>query len=107
MPTVTRLPVERRRHERFPQLIDVQARCLISGVGTDDLPRQFHGRIQNVSDGGACIFSSYPLKPAMFVCCSFPVSGTPTLVPALMQVRWTAKRDQKTPNNISGFQFVL
>lgn len=104
---MTRLPSERRQHERFPQLIDVQARCLLSGVGNDDLPPQFHGRIQNVSDGGACILSSHALKPAMFICCSFPVGDAPTLVPALMQVRWTAKRGAKAPNYISGFQYVL
>lgn len=104
---MTRLPVERRRHERYPQLIDVQARCLLSAVDSAELPQQFQGRIQNMSDGGACILSSYPMKPAMFIACSFPIREAPTLVPALMQVRWTVKRGQKTPNYLSGFQFVL
>jgi hypothetical protein len=47
------------------------------------------------------------MKPAMFISCSFPVGEAPTLVPALMQVRWAVKRGQKTPNYLSGFQFVL
>ena len=70
-------------------------------------PREFDGRIQNLSNGGACILSSCALPPAVFVCCPLPVCDVPVSVPTLMQVRWTAKRGQKSPNYITGFQFVV
>jgi hypothetical protein len=97
---------ERRQHERFPQVLDVHARCLLSPLNSGS-QKEFDGRIQNLSKGGACILGSCPLRPAMFVCCNFPVCDAPILVPALMQVRWTARRGQKSPNYISGFQFIV
>ena len=100
---------ERRQHERFPQVIDVHAQCLLSipGTNTNDHPKEFEGRIQNLSNGGACILSTHPLEPAAFVCCKFPMAEAPVSVPLLMQVRWTVKRGKKSPSYISGFQFVL
>lgn len=97
---------ERRQHERFPQVLDIHARCLISGDATA-LPKEFDGRIQNLSKGGACILSSTPLPTSVFVSCDFPVFEAPVSVPTLMQVRWTAKRGRKPPNYISGFEFVV
>jgi hypothetical protein len=108
MPHVTYLPErERRQHERFPQVFDVRARCLLSFQIPGEQPREFEGRIQNLSNGGACILSSCSLQPNVFVCCNFPVVDSSVSVPALMQVRWTAKRGQKSPNYVSGFQFVV
>lgn len=98
---------ERRQHERFPQVLDIHARCLMSVQTGTDAPKEFDGRIQNLSNGGACILSSTALQPAMFVCCKFPVLDAPVSLPLLMQVRWTVKRGRKSPNYISGFQFVL
>jgi len=99
---------ERRQHERFPQVLDVHARCLLSGhvAATGDLPKEFEGRIQNLSKGGTCILSSVHLPPSVFVCCDFPLFDAPVSVPTLMQVRWTAKRGRKPPNYVTGFEFV-
>lgn len=88
-------------------MLDVHARCLLSVQAGSDGAKEFDGRIQNLSNGGACILSSSPLEPAMFVCCSFPVVDAPVSLPLLMQVRWTVKRGRKSPTYISGFQFVL
>jgi hypothetical protein len=98
---------ERRQHERFPQVIDVHARSLISGQTTGAHPKEFDGRIQNLSSGGICILSSIPLQATMFVCCGFPVPDAPVSIPALMQVKWTVKRGGKSPSYISGLQFVV
>jgi hypothetical protein len=98
---------ERRQHERFPQVVDIHARCLLSEQAAGDSPKEFDGRIQNLSNGGACILSAYPLLPAGFVCCNLPVLDAPVSVPLLMQVRWTVKRGRKSPNYVSGLQFVL
>jgi hypothetical protein len=102
---------ERRRHERFPQVLTVHARCLLSvpasHVDTADLPKEFEGRIQNLSKSGTCILSSVALPQSAFICCEFPLSDGPVTVPTLMQVRWTAKRGRKAPNYLSGFEFVV
>ncbi len=98
---------ERRRHERFPQVFEVHARSLLSGQTPDALPKEFDGRIHNLSDGGVCILSACPLPASMFICCSFPVPDAPVSIPTLMQVRWTAKRGHKSPSYISGLQFVV
>jgi hypothetical protein len=98
---------ERRQHERFPQVIAVHARSLLSGQMAGALPKEFDGRIHNLSNGGVCILSSCPLQAAMFVCCNFPVFDAPVSIPTLMQVRWTAKRGHKSPSYISGLQFVV
>jgi len=98
---------ERRQHERFPQVLEVHARSLLSGETPGALPKEFDGRIHNLSNGGVCILSSFPLQAAMFVCCSFPVSDAPVSIPTLMQVKWTAKHGNKSPSYTSGLQFVV
>ncbi len=98
---------ERRRHERFPQVVEVHTRCLVSSAESGDAPKDFDGRIQNLSNGGVCILSGSPLPPSLFVCCSFPVIDAPVQVPILMQVRWTAKRGYNPSVYVSGLQFVL
>lgn len=98
---------ERRQHERFPQVLEVHAKSLLSNQTAGALPKEFDGRIHNLSNGGVCILSSCPLQAAMFVCCNFPVSDAPVSIPALMQVRWSVKRGNKSPSYISGLQFVV
>jgi len=100
---------ERRQYERFPQVFEVHARSLLSGPGqkASARPKEFDGRINNLSNGGVCILSSCPLPPATFLLFNFPVSDAPVSIPTLMQVRWTVKRGQKSPSCISGLQFVV
>jgi hypothetical protein len=88
-------------------VFEVHARSLLSAQTTGALPKEFDGRIHNLSNGGVCILSSYPLQAALFVCCKFPVFDSPVSIPTLMQVRWTVKRGQKSPSYISGLQFVV
>jgi hypothetical protein len=98
---------ERRQHERFPQVLEVHARSLLSGQTAGPRPKEFDGRIYNLSNGGLCILSSSPLQADTFVCCNLPVIDAPVSIPTLMQVRWTAKRGNKSPSYISGLQFVV
>jgi PilZ domain len=101
------LDQERRQHERFPQVVEVHARSLLSVPADGAQPKEFSGRIHNLSNGGICILSSSPLQAAMFLCCSFPVPDAPVSIPVLMQVRWSVKRGNKSPSYISGLQFVV
>jgi hypothetical protein len=98
---------ERRQHERFPQVLEVHARSLLSGQTTGSLPKEFDGRIHNLSNGGVCILSSSSLQVDTFVCCNLPVLDAPVSIPTLMQVRWSVKQGRKSPNYISGLQFVV
>ena len=80
---------------------------MLSGQTAGALPKDFDGRIHNLSNGGVCILSSSALPVATFVRCDFPVPDAPVSIPTLMQVRWTAKSGHKSPNYISGLQFVV
>ncbi len=98
---------ERRQHQRFPQILDVHARSFLSSQTVGSVPVEFDARIHNLSNGGVCILSSKPLQADTFVCCNFSVFDGPVSIPALMQVRWTVKRGQKSTTYISGLQFVV
>jgi len=89
-------------------MLEVHARSLLSDQTTSaPPPKEFDGRIHNLSNGGVCILSSYPLQAATFLCCDLPVFDGPVSIPTLMQVRWTAKRGNKSASYISGLQFVV
>ncbi|MGA8538606.1 MAG: PilZ domain-containing protein [Terriglobales bacterium] len=101
---------ERRQHVRFPQVLEVHARSLRPGPAAGPEPKgpkEFDCRLHNLSNGGVCILSSSPLQASTFVCCNFQVFDSPVAIPALMQVRWTVKRGQKSPSYISGLEFVV
>jgi hypothetical protein len=80
---------------------------MLSGQTAGALPKEFDARIHNLSNGGVCMLSSSPLPVATFVCCDIPVPDAPVSIPTIMQVRWTAKSGQKSPNYISGLQFLI
>ncbi|MGO8983791.1 MAG: PilZ domain-containing protein [Terriglobales bacterium] len=98
---------ERRQHERFPQVFEVHARTLLSNRTTSARPKQFDGRIHNLSNGGICILSSSPLQADTFVCCDLQLFDVPVSIPTLMQVRWTTKHGNNSASYISGLQFVV
>ena len=97
---------ERRQHERYPQVLKVHARSLLSGQTASVPPKEFDGHIQNLCNGGACILSSYPLQADTFLCCDLSMFDAPVSIPTLMQVRWTAKRGNESASYISGLHFV-
>jgi len=80
---------------------------MLSGQTAAALPKEFDGRIHNLSNGGVCILSSVPLQVSTLLCCNFPVMDVPVLIPTLMQVRWTTKHGGKSPSYVSGLQFVV
>jgi hypothetical protein len=98
---------ERRQHERFPQVLEVHVRSLISSHSPATQPKEFDGRVHNLSNGGVCVLSSSPLPADTFVCCNLAAPDVPVSIPTLMQVRWTVKRGQKPVSYISGLQFVV
>jgi len=97
---------ERREHARFPQALEVCARSMPPVHATYPGSKEIRGRIQNLSQGGICIMSSQPLAVATFVFCEIAVPDVPVSIPALMQVRWTAKRGRETQQYIYGLRFI-
>jgi len=97
---------ERRQHQRFPQVLEVRAKSLPPVQTPLISPKEFDGRIQNVSRGGACILSTLPLPAASFVKCDINVPDLPISIPTLMQVRWSAKRGHKSVSYLSGLSFI-
>jgi len=69
-------------------------------------PREVRGRIQNLSEGGACILSSQPLPVSSFVSCEIAAPDVPVPIPSLMQVRWNAKGGRDNQHFISGLSFI-
>jgi len=69
-------------------------------------PREIHGRIQNVSEGGVCILSTQPLPVANFVFCDIAVPDVPVPIPSLMQVRWSARRGRNGQPHMTGLRFI-
>ena len=98
---------ERRQHERYPQVLKIHARSLLSGQTASAPPKEFDGRIQNLSNGGACILSPCRLQADTFLRCDLPVFDARVSIPTLMQVRWTAKRGNKSASYIGGLHFVV
>ncbi len=97
---------DRREHARFPQALDVNARTMPPVRASHAAPREIQGRIQNVSEGGVCILSSQPLPISTFVFCEIAVPDIPVPIPALMQVRWTAKRGKEAHRYMNGLRFI-
>lgn len=98
---------DRRRHPRFPQILELKAReapALPSGSvpGPTVL-----GRVQNVSKGGMCLMSPQPVSRSAVLRCEIVVSDLAVGVPTLMQVRWTRKQNLKTESYLSGLQFLI
>ena len=50
--------------------------------------------------------SSQPLPVSSFVCCEITMPDIPVSIPALMQVRWTAKRGREANRYIQGLRFI-
>jgi len=98
---------DRRRHPRFPYVLDVQAREAppYQSVLRSGLPAA--ARVQNVSKGGLCLVSSQPLPRSALLRCEILVTDLPVGIPTLMQVCWTQKQNLKTESYLSGLQFLL
>ena len=98
---------QQRRDPRFPCSWQLQASKLASlGTPQHGPKTAVRGRIQNVSQGGACLLGNRSIPASSLVRCEIVVPGTRAAIPTLMQVRWT----QKTSTNGSykiGLQFLL
>lgn len=98
---------DRRRHPRFPQVLDVQAREVPPYQSALRSSAPALARVQNVSKGGLCLVSSQPLPRSSLLRCEVLVTDVPVGIPTLMQVCWTRKQNLKAESYLSGLQFLL
>jgi hypothetical protein len=64
-------------------------------------------RIQNISQGGVCLVTSFPAERLAVLRCEIAVGDLPMRVPTLMQVRWTQKQSESPDTYISGLEALL
>ncbi|HXZ78756.1 MAG TPA: PilZ domain-containing protein [Terriglobales bacterium] len=100
-----RTDLERRQFTRYPHVLDVQARE-VSPLLNAKMVHTVQGRIQNVSRGGLCILSSEPIGSPL-VLCEIVLPEMPVSIPALLNVRWSEKREVAQDSYLSGLQFVF
>jgi PilZ domain len=65
-----------------------------------------NGRIQNISQGGACLQSNELIPESSLVRCAIIIPGTRAAIPTLMQVRWTQRNSTNGKYRIA-LQFLL
>src|SRR5437899_13095275 len=96
-----------RRDPRFPCGLKLQASQLASLETPQHGPKTtIRVRIQNVSQGGACLLGNRSIPASSLVRCEILVPWTRAAIPTLMRVRWA----QKTSTNGSykiGLQFLM
>ncbi|MGH9529026.1 MAG: PilZ domain-containing protein [Terriglobales bacterium] len=97
---------DRRRHPRFPQILEVQATDVPPLKQKQPAKSSFAGRAQNVSKGGFCLLTSQPVDRASLMLCRVGVSEGAT-IPTLVQVRWTKRRNIEDESYLSGLQFMF
>ncbi len=98
---------ERRRHPRFPQILEVQASEVPPLKQKQRAKSPLEGRAQNVSKGGFCLLTNEPVDRASLMLCHIGVSEGTTAIPTLVQVRWTKKRNIEDESYLSGVQFMF
>jgi len=101
-----RTDLERRQFTRYPHVLDVQAREL-SPLPDAKAVHAVQGRIQNLSRGGLCILSSEPIATTSLVLCEIVLPEMPVSIPALLNVRWSERRQVTHDSYLYGLQFVF
>ncbi len=98
-----------QRHDpRFPCSLELRASKLASLGTPQHGPEKtaIKGRLQNVSQGGACLLSDRSIPTSSIVRCEIVVPGTRAAIPTLMQVRWAQKTSTNGRYKI-GLQFLM
>jgi hypothetical protein len=98
---------DRRRHPRFPQILEIQAHEVLPLKSEEKSKPPVVGRIQNMSKGGICFLSQHPVSRASLLRCEIGMADVPLSVPTLLLVRWTKKQNLESNGYLSGLQFLF
>jgi hypothetical protein len=98
---------DRRKHPRFPELLDVHLRELQAVHLGASKGKTVMGRVHNLSQGGLCFISSELIPQSTLVRCCIGIAESPISIPTLMQVRWVHKQKLQPDTYLTGLQFVF
>ena len=99
--------VERRRHPRFPQTLEIEVNPVPPFDSSDNSMTPILGRAQNLSRGGLCLLSQQPISQSSLLRCEMSAAEVPVPIPTLLLVRWTKKPKIRGNNYLSGLQFLI
>jgi hypothetical protein len=86
--------------------MEVNAHTLLSVQAGSAEGERVSGRVQNLSEGGLCFESAGSFPVNSFVCCEIALPNIPVSIPALMQVRWSARAASESLSYVYGLRFI-
>jgi hypothetical protein len=98
---------ERRRHARRPASGEIVGRELALLGAPETTGKTIRGQIEDLSESGVRLQTSYPLKNGALLLCELPFVRARIGVPTLMKVQWTTKIDVTGRRYRSGLLSVV
>jgi hypothetical protein len=100
------LEKERRRTPRFPWVVEIKGSVLSVDEISKDSPESLKGVTKDIGAGGVAILTDQALPANAVLRCEFAVSGSPVVIPTLMQVRWSERVEGERRCKL-GLRFLL
>ena len=100
------LEKERRRAPRFPWVVEIKGDVLSPDEISGDSPESLKAVTEDIGAGGVAILADQALPANAVLRCEFAVPGSPSVIPTLMQVRWSESVEGERPCKL-GLQFLL
>ena len=97
---------DRRHSPRFPWVVEIRGSLLSPLRIAEEVPVSLEAVTENIGTGGVGIVTDQPLAPNAVLRCEFDVPGSPSLIPTLMQVRWSDRSAGEGARKI-GLKFLV
>lgn len=97
---------DRRHSPRFPWVVEIRGSLLSPLRIAEEVPVSLEAVTENIGTGGVGIITDQRLAPNSVVRCEFAVPGSPSLIPTLMQVRWSDRSEGEGARKI-GLKFLV
>lgn len=100
------LEKDRRRSPRFPWVVEIKGNVLSADEISEDGPDCLKAVTEDIGAGGVAILTDQELPKNAVLRCEFSLPGSPSVIPTLMQVRWSESVGGKRLCKL-GLQFLL
>jgi len=100
------LEKERRRTPRFPWIVEIKGDVLSTEEFSKDFRESLRAVTEDIGAGGVAILADQALPANAVLRCEFAVPGSPSVIPTLMQVRWSGSVDGTRRCKL-GLRFLL
>lgn len=97
---------DRRHSPRFPWVVEIKGSLLSPLRIVEEAPVSLEAVTENIGTGGVGIITDQQLAPNAVLRCEFALPGSPSLIPTLMQVRWSDSREGAGARKI-GLKFLV